>query len=113
MRYLLKIIRLHLKSLSDTPRFSDTIRDMEKERKIELIQRSLGIRHKLKVHESMKQPDSHEEIASLMLSKWELEDELHAIEQLLAEVRHQNVEAKKAQIDDVRTVVMKKKNGKK
>ncbi len=82
---------------------------MEKERKLELIQRSLGIRHKLKVHESMKQPDTHEEIAVMMLAKWELEDELHAIEQLLAENRHENVLDKKKQIDDVRTPVMKKK----
>lgn len=82
---------------------------MEKERKLELIQRSLGIRHKLKVHESMKQPDTHEEIAVMMLAKWELEDELHAIEQLLAENRHENVLDKKKQIDDIRTPVMKKK----
>lgn len=85
---------------------------MEKARKLELIQRSLGIRHKLKVHESMKQPDTHEEIAVMMLAKWELEDELHAIEQLLAETRHENVEEKKKLIDDVRTPVMKKKKSK-
>ena len=57
---------------------------MDKERKLELILRSLGLRHKLKVHESMKMPDTHDEIAVMMFAKWELEDELHAIESILA-----------------------------
>ena len=82
---------------------------MEKDRKLELIQRSLGIRHKLKVHDSMKQPDTHEEIAVMMLAKWELEDELHAIEQLLAEERHGNVAAKRKLINDPKNPVVKKK----
>ncbi|MBC7385265.1 MAG: hypothetical protein H7301_03760 [Cryobacterium sp.] len=84
---------------------------MEKERKLELIQRSLGIRHKLKVHESMKLADSHEEVAVMMLAKWELEDELHAIEQLLAEVRHENVDFKVNQIakENIPLVNKKKK----
>ena len=83
---------------------------MEKARKLELIQRSLGIRHKLKVHESMKQPDTHEEVAVMMLAKWELEDELHAIEQLLAESRHMNMEDKKNQIENKNIpLVVKKK----
>jgi len=72
---------------------------MEKERKLELIQRSLGIRHKLKVHDSIKLPDNHEEVAIMMLSKWELEDELHAIERILAEIRHDNVEVKRERIE--------------
>lgn len=85
---------------------------MDKERKIELIQRSLGIRHKLKVHESMKNPDSHEEIAIMLLAKWELEDELHAIEQLLAEERHENVQAKRHLIVDKGAPLVKKKSKK-
>ncbi len=68
---------------------------MDKNRKLELIQRSLGIRHKLKVHESMKAPDTHEELSLMMLSKWELEDELKAIEDLLAESRASNTNKKK------------------
>jgi hypothetical protein len=69
---------------------------MERYRKIELIQRSLGIRHKLKVHESMKAPDTHEDLALMMLSKWELEDELRAIEEVLSDSRLNNVAHKKS-----------------
>lgn len=97
------------KNTSDTPGKPDKVKGMEKERKLELIQRSLGIRHKLKVHDSMKQPDTHEEIAVMMLAKWELEDELHAIEQLLAELRHGNVDAKKHAIIDDEIPLVKKK----
>lgn len=68
---------------------------MDKYRKLELIQRSLGIRHKLRVHESMKAPDTHEDLALMLLSKWELEDELRAIEELLADIRLMNVANKK------------------
>jgi hypothetical protein len=71
---------------------------MEKERKVELIQRSLGIRHKLKVHESMKHPDNHEDLAIMLLTKWELEDELRAIEELLADARAKNVAKKRTVI---------------
>jgi hypothetical protein len=81
---------------------------MEKERKIELIQRSLGIRHKLKVHDSMKLPDSHEELAVMMLAKWELEDELHAIEQILAGIRHDNVDLKRSLIEKNDAPLVKK-----
>lgn len=68
---------------------------MDRTRKIELVQRSLGIRHKLKVHDSTKAPDSHEELARILIGKWELEDELQAIEELLADVRKSNVARKK------------------
>ena len=71
---------------------------LERVEKLELIRRSLGLRHKLKVHESLKAPDSHEELALMMLAKWELEDELRAIEEILASDRAQNVSAKRAQI---------------
>jgi HD-like signal output (HDOD) protein len=56
---------------------------MDRIRKLELLQRSLGIKHKLKVHESMKPPETHEELSALMLARWDLEDELRAIEDLL------------------------------
>jgi len=72
---------------------------MDRERKIELINRSLGLRHKLKVHESGKAPETHAELAVMMLAKWELEDELRAIEEILAELRTANVHAKREQMD--------------
>jgi hypothetical protein len=72
---------------------------LDKQRKVELIQRSLGIRHKLKVHESMKQPDTHEDLAIMLMAKWELEDELRAIEEMLAEARMQNVKKKRGVIE--------------
>lgn len=81
---------------------------MEKVRKLELIQRSLGIRHKLKVHDSVKLADSHEEVAVMMLAKWELEDELHAIEQILAGVRHENVDEKRNWIEKQNLPLVKK-----
>lgn len=68
---------------------------MERYRKLEMIQRSLGIRHKLKVHESMKAPDTHEDLALNLLARWELEDELRAIEEVLSDVRQANVNVRK------------------
>jgi hypothetical protein len=68
---------------------------MERERKLELIQRSLGLRHKLKVFESMKLPDNHEDLSVVLLSKWELEDELRAIEEILGHARQDNVGMKR------------------
>ena len=68
---------------------------MERVRKVDLIQRSLGLRHKLKVHESIKAPDSHEDLAVMLTAKWELEDELQAIEQMLAEARRENISNKR------------------
>ena len=73
---------------------------MDRNRKIALIQRSLGIRHKIKVHESMKSPEAHEDIALMLVAKWELEDELRAIEQILDEERLINVSRKKVEILD-------------
>ncbi|OFZ82900.1 MAG: hypothetical protein A2583_16615 [Bdellovibrionales bacterium RIFOXYD1_FULL_53_11] len=72
---------------------------MDKQRKTELIQRSLGLRHKLKVHDSMKNPETHEELSVMLLCKWEFEDELKAIEEVLLESRIKNVAAKKAAIE--------------
>jgi HD-like signal output (HDOD) protein len=73
---------------------------MDKAKKMELLRRSLGIRHKLKVHESTKQPETHEEIATMLLSKWELEDELRAIEEILADARQENTAAKRKSIEE-------------
>jgi hypothetical protein len=78
---------------------------MNRIQKLELIQRSLGLRHKLRVHESVKAPDTHEELAITLLSKWELEDELCAIEEILADNRLECVEFKKSKIVRDGTVI--------
>lgn len=72
---------------------------MERAQKQELVQRALGLRHKIKVHESSKAPETHEDLASMTLTRWELEDELKAIEELLAESRTQNVARKRTQLE--------------
>ncbi len=72
---------------------------MEKTQKFELLKRSLGLKHKIKVHETMKQPESHEDMAVTMMAKWELEDELRAIEEILAETRRENVSLKRSLLE--------------
>ena len=72
---------------------------MDRVKKLSLIQRSLGLRHKLKVHESLKAPDTHEELSIMMMAKWELEDELRAIEEILAGERSKNVSGKRQIIE--------------
>jgi hypothetical protein len=71
---------------------------MERIEKLELIKRSLGLRHKLKVHDSMKPAETHEDLALSLLARWELEDELRAIEELLAGERQDNVGRKRKMI---------------
>jgi HD-like signal output (HDOD) protein len=71
---------------------------IDKARKHELLRRALGLRHKLKVLESMKPAETHEEIAQSTLTRWELEDELHAIEAILNETRHETTLEKKKMI---------------
>lgn len=72
---------------------------MDKEKKLELIQRSLGLRHKLKVHDSMKMPETHEETSLMMMSRWEFEDELKAIEEILNDDRLKNVSLKRKKLE--------------
>ena len=72
---------------------------MDRVKKQALIQRSLGLRHKLKVHESLKAPDTHDELSIMMMAKWELEDELRAIEEILANDRSRNVAGKRQAIE--------------
>jgi hypothetical protein len=72
---------------------------MNRETKIELVQRSFGLKHKLKVHSSMKPPETHEELAQAMLAQWELEDELTAIEEILQDARRVNSVEKRAQLE--------------
>jgi hypothetical protein len=71
---------------------------MDKSKKLDLLKRTLGLKHKLKVHESTKAPESHDEMAKMLVSKWEFEDEITAIESLLQEARVENIQAKRAQI---------------
>ena len=68
---------------------------MDRFRKLELLQRSLGLKHKLKVHESLKAPDNHEDLSLVLLARWELEDELQAIEEMLSDSRRATVTAKR------------------
>lgn len=72
---------------------------MEREEKLMLIQRSLGIRHKLKVYDSMKSPDTHEDLAIMMMARWDLEDELRAIEEILTQDRLAAVGIKRKEIE--------------
>lgn len=73
---------------------------MTREEKMELIQRLLGIKHKIKVHDSMKQPETHEELSVSLLNRWELEDELKAIELLLEDQRIINIKEKTKHIKE-------------
>ncbi len=75
--------------------------------KLDLIERMLGLRHKLKVHDSMKVPDTHEELASSLNARWEIEDEIHAIEELLAEDRAEIIAERREQL--LGGIVKKKK----
>lgn len=86
---------------------------MDRVKKLELIQRSLGLRHKIKVLESMKAPDTHEELAIMLISKWELEDELKAIDDILGTTRAENVKVKQKLIHEgILTVPKAKKKSK-
>ncbi len=82
---------------------------MDKERKIELIERSLGIQHKIKVHDSMGAPQNHEAIAKATAAKWELEDELKAIELILADARAESVAAKRKELTQKNAPPLKRK----
>jgi hypothetical protein len=66
-----------------------------REQKLELMRRALGLRHKIKVHNSMPQPDTHDAMVVFSLALWELEDELNAIEEILRDNRAQCVADKK------------------
>ncbi|NDG85734.1 MAG: hypothetical protein EBX52_11960 [Proteobacteria bacterium] len=72
---------------------------MTRDEKLELIQRVLGLKHKLKVLDSMKMPETHDELSISLLARWELEDEIRAIEALLDEERNANVRSKRTQVE--------------
>lgn len=71
---------------------------LDRTQRHELLRRALGLKHKVKVHASMKQPDTHEELASNYLALWEFEDEIAAIEEIMAEQRRIIVAEKKAKL---------------
>jgi hypothetical protein len=47
----------------------------------------------------MKAPETHEDLSVMMLAKWELEDELRAIEEILAGERQRNISTKRSVIE--------------
>jgi hypothetical protein len=71
---------------------------MDKAKKLDLLKRSLGLKHKLKVHDSTKAPETHDETAKMLVAKWEFEDEIQAIEGLLQESRIESIRQKRDQI---------------
>lgn len=73
---------------------------MNRDEKLLLIQRMLGLQHKLKVHDSVKNLDSHEELAASQLARWELEDEISAIQKVLDGARDENIQLKLKQIKE-------------
>jgi len=85
---------------------------MQKETKRELLLRQLGLKHKLKVHDSVKQPETHEEMAANWLARWELEDEIAAIDAILNDARRVASAEKRSQIEkelDTGNAINKKK----
>ena len=85
---------------------------MTKEFLRELLLRQLGLKHKLRVHDSVKPPETHEEIAANQLARWELEDEIHAIDAIVADARRNKVDEKRKLVDkdlSIGTLVKKKK----
>ncbi|NDD90639.1 hypothetical protein EBZ37_00920 [bacterium] len=72
---------------------------MTKEFMRELLLRQLGLKHKLKVHDSVKPPETHEEIAANQLARWEMEDEIHAIEAILVDVRKRKIDEKRKLVE--------------
>lgn len=80
------------------PRIAATV-GMTKEFLRELLLRQLGLKHKLKVHDSVKQPETHEEIAANQLARWDLEDEIHAIDAILADTRKRKIDEKRKLVE--------------
>jgi len=81
---------------------------MDRTKKIALITRTLGLRHKLKVHASMDTPDTHEDLAVMLLAKWELEDELQAIEAIIDDERNKDIVERRKLIErDILKLVQK------
>lgn len=87
---------------------------MEKNEILALIERSLGLRHKLKVHESLEPPKTHEDLALMLMAKWEIEDEVKAIEDILQKIRDNRSSEKKKIIErDILKIVKKQADKKK
>ncbi len=56
-----------------------------------LVKRALALKHKLKVYDNVPAPEAHEDLATHYLGRWELEDELNAIEAILDQRRKESV----------------------
>ena len=72
---------------------------MTKEFLRELLLRQLGLKHKLKVHDSVKPPETHEDMAANQLARWELEDEIQAIDAILSEARRDRIDEKRKLVE--------------
>jgi len=87
---------------------------MERTEILALVERSLGLRHKLKVHESLEAPKTHEDLALMLLAKWEIEDEIKAIETILQDIRDERSKEKQKIIErDILKLVKKQSDKKK
>ncbi len=73
---------------------------LTRDERIDLVMRMLGLRHKLKVHDSMKAAETHEELSVSLMSRWEIEDEIAAIESILADDRRGTVDKKRKELLD-------------
>jgi hypothetical protein len=60
---------------------------LDRSQKQSLIEKQLGLKHKLKVNESGPTPQNHKEMAQIMVANWELEDEISAIDEYLTRDR--------------------------
>lgn len=73
---------------------------IDKARKLLLIERILGLKHKLKVNDSGHSPQNHKEMAALTVANWELEDEIRAIEAYLSRCRDEAVKERIEQLEN-------------
>lgn len=71
---------------------------IDRNKKAQLYERILGLKHKLRVNESGPTPQNHKEMATITITNWELEDEIHAIEEFLGKARTANQKRKLDQL---------------
>ena len=65
---------------------------MNQNSRVVLVRRSLALKHKLKVHDSLPCLSPHEDLAKHLLTRWEREDELQAIEECFILFRKENIQ---------------------
>ncbi len=71
---------------------------VDRTKKAQLMERILGLKHKLRVNESGPTPQNHKEMAALAVANWDLEDEITVIEDYLGRTRTQNRKIKLASL---------------